>query len=302
MSEEKGKSLSIERILLIIVSALLVILLAYLGVSALVRRGQEAPPPEVVPVEPAEKQPVVALPTEPMVVEPVVEPPTAEPTSSVQRLEVPPTPTPFVITDESDPRVKYLDLAHPDHTDYFINPDTWYDYEAAGASYSIQDGKLVGTDNVAQEGLYWSYTSVQSGRLYAEISATNGDCISKDAVGLVIRIDPEQTPSGYALEVSCDGAWRLIRFRPAGGATATQVDWTPSDVIRTGKDATNRLGIWGYDGKFYIFINGFQVGEHWDAGMPWAYGYFAAYVRAEYTYPLSATFDDFAFWHIPFIP
>jgi len=302
MSEEKGKSLSIERILLIIVSSLLVILLAYLGVSALVRRGQEAPPPEVVPVEPAEEQPVVALPTEPMVVEPVVEPPTAEPTSSVQRLEVPPTPTPFVITDESDPRVKYLDLAHPDHTDYFINPDTWYDYEAAGASYSIQDGKLVGTDNVAQEGLYWSYTSVQSGRLYAEISATNGDCISKDAVGLVIRIDPEQTPSGYALEVSCDGAWRLIRFRPAGGATATQVDWTPSDVIRTGKDATNRLGIWGYDGKFYIFINGFQVGEHWDAGMPWAYGYFAAYVRAEYTYPLSATFDDFAFWHIPFIP
>ena len=301
MSEEKGKSLTTERILLIVVSVLLVITLGYLGVSALVSRGQEAPPPDVVPVEPAEEQPVVVLPTEPMVVEPVVEPPAAEPTSSVQRLEVPPTPTPFVISGEDDPRA-ILDLANPDHTDYFINPDTWYDYEVAGAAYSVQDGKLVGTDKVAQDGLYWSYTSVQSGRVYAEISATNGDCISKDAVGLVIRIDPEQTPSGYALEVSCDGAWRLIRFRPAGGATATQVDWTSSDVIRTGKDATNRLGIWGYDGKFYIFINGFLVGEHWDAGMPWAFGYFAAYVRAEYTYPLSATFSDFAFWHIPFIP
>jgi len=252
MSEDKGKSLSIERILLIIVSALLVITLGYFGVSALIRRGQEALPPEVVPVEPAEEQPVVALATEPLVVEPVVEPPVAEPTSAVQRLEVPPTPTPLVIFDEDDPRGKYLDLANPDHTDYFINPDTWYDYEVAGAAYSVQDGKLVGTDNVPQEGLYWSYTSVQSGRVYAEISATNGDCISKDAVGLVIRIDPEQTPSGYALEVSCDGAWRLIRFRSAGGATATQVDWTTSDVIRTGKDATNRLGIWGYDGKFYI--------------------------------------------------
>ncbi len=301
MSEEKGKSLSIERILLIVVSALLVILLGYLGVAALVRRGQEAPPPDVVPVEPAAEQPAVTLPTEPPAVEPVVEPPVAEPTSAVQRLEVPPTPTPLVISGEDDPRA-ILDLANPDHTDYFINPDTWYDYEVAGAAYSVQDGKLVGTDKVAQDGLYWSYTSVQSGRLYAEVSATNGDCISKDAVGLVIRIDPDQTPSGYALEVSCDGAWRLIRFRPAGGATATQVDWTPSDVIRTGKDATNRLGIWGYDGKFYIFINGFQVGEHWDAGMPWAFGYFALYVRAEYSYPLSATFDDFAFWHIPFIP
>jgi hypothetical protein len=301
MSEEKGNSLSIERILLIVVSVLLLITLAYLGVSALARRWQEAPPPVAAPVESAEEQPAGALPTEPMVVEPVVEPPVAEPTSSVQRLEVPPTPTPLVISDEDDPRA-ILDLAHPDHTDYFINPDTWYDYEAAGGAYSVQDGKLVGTDYVAQKGLYWSYTSVQSGRVYAEISATNGDCISKDSVGLVIRIDPEQTPSGYALEVSCDGAWRLIRFRPAGGATATQVDWTASEVIRTGKDETNRLGLWGYDGKFYIFINGFQVGEHWDAGMPWAFGYFAAYVRAEYTYPLSATFDDFAFWHIPFIP
>ncbi|MCJ7825668.1 MAG: hypothetical protein MUP44_12275, partial [Anaerolineales bacterium] len=195
MSEEKGKSLSIERILLIVVSALLVITLVYLGVSALVRRGQEAPPPDAAPVEPAGEQPAMALPTEPMVVEPVVEPPAAEPTSAVQRLEVPPTPTPFVITSEDDPRA-ILDLANPDHLDYFINPDTWYDYETEGATYSFQDGKLVGTDKVAQQGLYWSYTSVQSGRVYAEISATNGDCISKDAVGLVIRIDPEQTPSG----------------------------------------------------------------------------------------------------------
>jgi len=31
-------------------------------------------------------------------------------------------------------------------------------------------------------------------------------------------------------------------------------------------------------------------------------GYFAVYVRASLTFDLTATFDDFAFWHIPYIP
>jgi hypothetical protein len=33
-----------------------------------------------------------------------------------------------------------------------------------------------------------------------------------------------------------------------------------------------------------------------------SFGYFAAYVRSQVTYPLTATFDDFAFWHLPWIP
>ncbi|HUS84535.1 MAG TPA: hypothetical protein VMX56_05290, partial [Anaerolineales bacterium] len=64
MSEEKGKSLSTERILLIAVSVLLVITLGYIGISALVRRGQAVPAPDAEPVEPAEVQPVEVLPTE----------------------------------------------------------------------------------------------------------------------------------------------------------------------------------------------------------------------------------------------
>jgi hypothetical protein len=121
-------------------------------------------------------------------------------------------------------------------------------------------------------------------------------------VGLTIRLDPQQTPSGYAFEVSCDGAWRLLRYRPGGGPTTTQVDWTPSNAINQGPFVTHRLGIWGYYGKFFLFVNGTQVGEHFDPSPLWSYGYFAAYVRGQISYPLSATFDDFAFWHIPFIP
>jgi hypothetical protein len=302
MSEEKGKSLSTERIILIVVSTLLVLVLIYLGASALARRGQEAPPPDVAPAEPAEEQPAAVLPTEPPeVADTAVDAPAATPTSSVQRLTLEPTPTPFTVSDPDDPR-NILDLTNPYHVDYFNNPETWYDYLTEGvASYEVVDGKLLGTDfDPLNTNIWWSYTSVQSGRVYAEISATNGDCAARDAVGLVIRIEPDITPSGYTFEISCDGEWRFIRLTP--GNSVTLIDWTPSDAIFTGLGATNRLGIWGYDGKFYLFVNGLQVTDYWDSGMLSSFGYFAAYVRSQVTYPLTATFDDFAFWHIPWIP
>jgi hypothetical protein len=67
-------------------------------------------------------------------------------------------------------------------------------------------------------------------------------------------------------------------------------------------DAVNRLGIWGYQGKFYFFVNGYPVGEFYDGNYYDTYGVFAAYVQAAQTFELTAEFDDFAFWHIPFIP
>jgi hypothetical protein len=65
--------------------------------------------------------------------------------------------------------------------------------------------------------------------------------------------------------------------------------------------SNNRMGIWAYQGKFQMFINGFHVGEYFDSSYPWSYGVFAAYVRAETTFDLTAQFDDFSFWHIRFI-
>jgi hypothetical protein len=306
MSEGKGITISVERLLLIVLSVVLVIALIYIGID--IFSGDKETPATEEPMAVEDNQPVQeptvsdVLPTEKPEeeTEDVV---VVEVTATPRRLEVPPTPTPFVVTTEDDPRA-ILDLSSPDVFDYFNNADDWYDYDSAGfASYQVIDGRLVGTDyDPEKRAVYWSYNSRPSGNTYAEISATNGDCIAKDAVGLVMRIDAQQTPSGYALEVSCDGAWRFLRYRPAGASAEMYIDWTPSDVINTGNGATNRLGIWGYAGKFNMFINGYQVGEYFDRSYSYSYGYFAAYVRAAATYDLPAYFDDFAMWDIPYIP
>jgi hypothetical protein len=228
--------------------------------------------------------------------EPGVEPTAAE----VQRLELHPTATPFHVTEEDDPRT-ILDLGDPTYNDYFDDPDKWWDYDTPGAAaYGVNDGRLWGLDYEPEE-LYswWSYTDKQSDLVYAEVSATNGDCAGRDAVGFVIHSDPQKAAGGYALEVSCDGAWRYLKHK-IGQQPEEIIEWTPSDVIRTGKDAMNRLGIWDHFGTLYFFINGEMVGESYDSPQQFPGGTFALYVKASQTYNLKAWFDDLAFWELPF--
>ena len=303
MSNEEGKKLPPERIALIVIAVLLLIAVGYIVISSLVGNDAEAPPAAIeagtaapVAVEEGAEQP-----KEVEAEEAAGDEAEATPTGP-RRLVLESTPTPFHTTSEDDPRAM-LDLAIPDHFDYFDRPDEWYDYDSEGfGAYSVGDGTLYAKDYTPEDNaVYWSYNAFSSGNTYAEINATNGDCIGKDAVGLVIRIDPSRTPSGYALETSCDGSWRFLHHRQ-GKHPEPLIDWTPSDVVNTGMDAVNRLGIWGYQGKFYLFVNGYPVGEFYDSNYYDTYGVFAAYVQAAQTFELTAEFDDFAFWHIPFIP
>ncbi len=223
------------------------------------------------------------------------------PTEGPKRLELAPTPTPLVVSAD-DPRA-LLDLEHPDHVDYFDNPDAWFDYDnAERAAYKVEDSMLIGMDYVPEEKTtWWSYTDKSSGNLYAEVSATNGDCIGRDSMGMAIRVDNTTAAGGYSLEVACDGEYRFRRHSQKGSPT-DYIDWTASDAINTGPGATNRLGIWGYQGRFRLFINGQEVDEYWDTDYLFTFGTFALFTRASQTFELTGTFDDFAFWNIKFIP
>ncbi len=203
---------------------------------------------------------------------------------------------------EEDPRAK-LDLNNPDYADPFDVPNGWtqYDVEGSGA-YRVENGELIGVDYIPEEKFtYWSILNRQSGNVYAEVSATNGDCILKDALGIVIRIDEETGSSGYGFEISCDGNWRVRLHRDSKSPRVVK-DWTPSAAILTGAGATNRLGIMGYRDRFYLFVNDQPVGSVTDPQYSRSFGQFALYVRASQTYDLGATFDDFSYWNIRFVP
>ena len=203
---------------------------------------------------------------------------------------------------EEDVRAE-LDLNNPDYADPFDVTNGWTQYDIEGSSaYRVENGELIGIDYVPEEKFtYWSILNRQSGNVYAEVSATNGDCILKDSVGIVIRIDEETGSSGYGFEVSCDGNWR-VRLHQDSKSPRVVKDWVPSAAILTGAGATNRLGIMGYRDRFYLFVNDQPVGSVTDPQYSRSFGQFALYVRASQTYDLGATFDDFSYWNIRFVP
>lgn len=280
-----------ERIMLIVVSVLLIFSVGYIAISSLNRSdGDDVDSTESDDVESAEEDSE----------EPDSEDVASAATPTPKRIALQPTATVRPSITEDDIR-SHLNLDIPDGTHSF-DRDEWYTYDTENATYELKDGQLVGIDHVPEEThtYYSEYRMRESGNVYAEISATIDDCVGKDSVGLVIRIDAETLPSGYAFEVACDGSFRFRSLR-SNLASGILVNWTQSDVINAGPNQTNRLGIWGAAGSFIFYVNDEYVGEYYDYDYPDAYGGFAAYVRALQTYDLSATFDDFAFWHIPFI-
>jgi hypothetical protein len=212
-----------------------------------------------------------------------------------------PTPT-SLPTLAVDPRTR-LDLNEPDIVDSFEPGSSW-SANAAGDqfAYQIANGLLHGTDYEPEERFtWWAMSWRQSGNLYAKVSATNGDCMGKDSVGIAVRVDPETGKGGYSFEVSCDGFWRLRRHH-LDGSPRVLVDWSEASPIHTGLGAVNELGILAYLDRFVLFVNDEQIGTVVDPQYTYSFGAFALYVRASLTYSLQATFDDFAAWHIRSMP
>ena len=212
-----------------------------------------------------------------------------------------PSPSPWP-TPETDVR-NGLDLDSPDYFDTFSESRRWYTYDTPDTiSYRIEGGSLIGIDYLPEERYtWWSWLGRPSGNLYAEVTAVNGDCIDKDSIGLAIRIDEQSAEGGYALEISCDGFWRF-RFHRSDSSPREIADWAPSTAINKGPSAANRLGLFAYRDQFYIYINNQPVSHVVDAAYSRSFGNFALYVRSSMTYDLQAQFDDFAFWHVKYVP
>jgi len=304
VTSQFSDNFTLERIMLIVVSVLLIFAVGYIAISSITKSDTD----ETTSVassdvqdsgeesdDPAESEPGESAQGE----EAASEGSSGAATPTPKRLALEPTHTPASAISEDDPR-NLLDLNIPLDISSFDDP-VWYEYDTENATYELKDGQLVGIDHEPEEKYtYYSETRIrQFANAYAEVTATNGDCIGKDSVGIVIRIDADSLPSGYTFEISCDGAYRLRNLQsvPPKGVL---VNWTPSDVINTGAFASNRLGFWGYWGKFYLFVNNQLIGEFFDSSYDAGGDGFAVYVRASQTYDLSASFDDFAIWDIPF--
>jgi hypothetical protein len=205
-----------------------------------------------------------------------------------------PTPPPPSLAP-GDPRAG-IDLAHPDYRDDFSNDLTWIGPDFVGASNRIEGGRLLAIDHGPDEFIWWSTTvpEADSGNLYAEVTANVSDCAGRDAYGIAVRVSGPAFNSGYAVEFSCDGAYRIRRFE--AGSVQTLLDWTADASIHTGPNAANRMGVLARGGDLHVVANGAVIGHL--SGATFDVGTFGLFASAAETTDLTVSFDDFALWFL----
>lgn len=207
-------------------------------------------------------------------------------------LTITPTPPPL---SPDDPRYG-LNLAAPHHWDDFSSNLTWVGPNFDGAMNVWDDGRLRATDFLTDKFLWWSTTipDIDAGDLYVEVTAEVGECSGKDAIGLAVRVDPDNRNSGYTLEFSCDGSYRIRKL--VAGTIQTLLEWTPNDSILSGSDATNVLGFLAQGTTLTVFANG-EVLSSIEANAFFK-GNFGLFTDAASTPGLTVYFDDFKLWYI----
>jgi hypothetical protein len=160
----------------------------------------------------------------------------------------------------------------------------------------ITDGILVAEDRLADGFFWWSTTvpDIEAGNVYVEITAEPGECVEKDSYGLAVRVDSINRNSGYALEFSCDGAYRMRKL--FAGRVDTLIEWTDSSEINKGPNSTNQMGLLADGNQIALYANGELLETIED---PTFYsGNYALYSNAELTPGFTVDFDDFMLWYI----
>jgi len=207
-------------------------------------------------------------------------------------LTITPTPPPL---SPDDPRYG-LNLAAPHYWDDFSSNLTWVGPNFDGAMNVWDDGRLRATDFLADKFLWWSTTisDVDAGNLYVEVTADVGGCSGKDAIGLAVRVEPENRDSGYTLEFSCDGSYRIRKL--VSGTIQTLLEWTPSDSIVSGSDSSNVLGFLADGITLTVFANSEVLSSIEDN--TFFKGNFGLFADAVSTPGLTVYFDDFKLWYV----
>ncbi|HSR46547.1 MAG TPA: hypothetical protein VLL77_01045 [Anaerolineales bacterium] len=210
-------------------------------------------------------------------------------------------PTPTITVQPlptDDPRYGLaLNLAVPDYSDDFSARYTWSEWADENVSNLWVDGRLKASDLLADPFVWWSATvpDAGAGDLYAEVDAQIQTCAGQDAAGLAVRVGGSAWNSGYLLDISCDGQYRLRKLTE--GSQSILRNWTASDAIVKGPNALNRIGFLARGPQLTPFANGKPLGDAVQ-DPSFAYGTFALYAWAQQTPGVVVYFDNFALWRL----
>jgi hypothetical protein len=200
------------------------------------------------------------------------------------------TPEPTATSVAGDPK---LELGNPTWRDTFNNSDSWPIYDDEHVNMSVQDSSLQMTLLKPDKWNSWILTWPILRNFYLEVTAKPGDCADTDNYGVLARAPSDK--EAYLFGFTCDGKFSFRRW--TGERFATNVDWTASDYILSGKNQTNRLGLMANGTTFSLYANGHLLTELRDAN--YRRGGFGLYASAFKTTNFLVRFQEVQYWELP---
>lgn len=215
--------------------------------------------------------------------------PTSTPTAGPSPTPLPPDLPP------DDPRYG-IDLSKPQYLDNMGSQSTWFGPNFEGAMNVWEEERHRASDYWTDQSIWWSTTirEIDAGNVYVEITAELGDCTGKDGYGIAVRVNGDMRNSGYTIEFACDGSYQFRKF--TSGAVQNLLEWTSSDLIRTGPNTTNRIGFLASGNTLYGFANGEYLSQVED--FSFIYGTYGLFASAVETTGVTVYFDDFKLWFL----
>lgn len=216
------------------------------------------------------------------------------PTETATPLPATDTPTASPTFPSGDPR---LSLGDPDFYDNFASGANWPLYEDDHVSFRINDEtQLIMTAFKPEQwdGFMLANPTVKD--FYLEMTARFRQCSGLDRFGLVFRSVPsDQGYLGYLFGVSCDGRYSLRRWD--GKNFIKIIDWTESDVLNSGSQQGNRIGVMVRGNRFSLYANGVLLKEATDDTH--ASGRFGVFVGSANTSNFKVEVEEVSQWDLP---
>lgn len=175
----------------------------------------------------------------------------------------PATPTPTLIAVSSPTPQPTLEAQREGITALLVDDD-FTDDRLWTTPQGPSGNVAFGTDNLSLA-VATAETSLSSisqhdlpANFYLEMTIQTSLCQPQDEAGLIFG--RQSTDDFYRLLINCAGEIRFELFQ--GGQRIVLRDWEDATRMQLGLAATNRLGLWVYQGEFQLFINdAFQFSE-----------------------------------------
>jgi uncharacterized protein YraI len=183
-------------------------------------------------------------------------------------------------------------LGEPDGVDTFDNADNWTLFDNECFKSEITDGQYVMTAKGLAGIVCWEVSWPLIKDFYNEITIDMPDqCQPDDRFGLLFRA-PDNL-RGYLYGLTCDGRYTMTMWD--GETTTVIVEPTASEVIITGPEAVNRIGVVAYGSSYLLYANGVFLAEAQDSTFLQE-GMLGLYIRASTEQPFTVAYDDLGVW------